>query len=213
MAQLDDPGVAPGARREARSQILEQPMRHRAVFEPPLHEAARMQVAASRQRDESLGVGTQFLRLRLRGHDLVVPEEARGHVREHRLLVARRARQLPTLGAVAHYSRSPSVACACGATPGSTTLSSSAASSNFMPKLRPSRRSSSAISPRAFSPTFLTLSRSSSRYCTTSSMERPNTSRKRLVAAPPFPAGWAATMGTLPKSTKKRKCSWASAAA
>src|SRR5207244_725192 len=161
MAQLDDPGVAPGARREARSQILEQPMRHLAVFEPPRHEAARMQVAASRQRDESLGVGTQLLRLRLRGHDLVVPEQARGHVREHRLLVARRARQLPTLGAWAHYSRSTSAASACGATTESP----------------------------------------------------PNTSRKRLVAAPPFPAGWAATMGTLPKSTKKRKCSWASAAA
>src|SRR5205814_9968198 len=32
-----------------------------------------------------------------------------------------------SLGAVTHYSRSPSVACAWGATPGSTTLSSSAA--------------------------------------------------------------------------------------
>src|SRR5207244_5321056 len=155
MSQLDDPVVAPGTRREALSQILEQPIRHLAVFEPPLHEAARMQVAASRQRDESLGVGTQLLCLRLRGHDLVVPEQARGHVREHRLLVARRARQLPTLGAVAHYARAPSVACACGATPGSTTLRSSAASSNFLPKLRPSRRRSSPLPPRAFPPSFL----------------------------------------------------------
>src|ERR1043166_3707501 len=127
---------------------------------------------AGRARRGALCGGTQLLRLGLGGHALVVPEQARRHVREHRLLVARGARQLATFGAVPHYSRSPSVACAWGATPGSTTLSSSAASSNFMPKLRPSRRSSSAISPKAFSPTFLTLSISSSRYCTRSARVR-----------------------------------------
>src|SRR3989440_5639260 len=193
-----------------------------------------MQVAAAGQRDEPLGIGPELFRLGLGRHDPVVAEQARREVRQQGLLVARGARELASLGAVPHYSTSPSLACAWGAAPASTTFSSSSVSSNFMPKLSPSRRSSSAISPSAFSPTFLTLSRSSSRYCTrspsvrmleflseltertespTSSIERASTSRSRLVAAPPFPAGWAATIGTLPKSTKKRKCSCASAAA
>src|SRR5205823_2172220 len=193
-----------------------------------LHQATGVEVPAARQRDEPLGVGSQLLRLGLGGHDLVVTEEARRQVGQQRLLVARRARQLASLGAVTHYSGSPSLACACGAAPGSTTFSSSAVSSNFIPKLSPSRRSSSAISPSAFSPTFFTFRRSSSRYCTkspsvrmleflseltertespTSSIERASTSRSRLGAAPPFPAGWAATIGTLPRAVDvAREC-------
>src|SRR2546430_16518045 len=230
MPRFEDRGVAPGPRGKARPKVLEERMRPPGVLEPPLDEAAGMQIAPPRQGDQPLGVGAQLLGLGLGRHDLVVPEQARRQIREQRLLVARGTRQLATLGTVAHYSRAPSVAFARGATPGSTTLSSSAVSSNFMPKLRPSRRNSSAISPSAFSPTFFTLSRSSSRYCTrsarvrmleflseltertespTSSIERASTSRRRLVAAPPLPAGWAATIGTMPKSTKKRKGSLA----
>src|SRR6266700_3912404 len=235
MAQLDDAGVAPGPRREPRPHVLEELVRHVAILEAALHQATRVQVAAPRQGDEALGVGPELFRLRLGGDDPVVAEQARGEVRQQRLLVARRARELASLGAMAHYFASPSLTCACGAAPASTTFSSSSVSSNFIPKLSPSRRNSSAISPSAFSPTFFTFSRSSSRYCTksprvrmleflseltertespTSSIERASTSRSRLVAAPPpFPAGCAATIGTLPKSTKNRKCSCASAAA
>src|SRR2546422_1067381 len=234
MAQLGDAGVAAGPRREPRPQVLEELVRHLAVLEAALHQAPRVQVAAARQRDEPLGIGPELFRLRLGGHDPVVTEEARGEVRQQRLFVARRPRELASLGAVPHYSTSPSVARACGAAPGSTPFRASSVSSNFIPKLSPSRRSSSAISPSAFSPTFFTLSRSSSRYCTrsarvrmfeflselterterpTSSMLRATTSFSWLVATPPFPAGSLATIGTLPKSTKKRKCSCASAAA
>src|SRR2546428_2075026 len=160
MAQLDDAGVAAGPRREPRPHVLEELVRHVAVLQAALHQAPRVQVAAARQRDEPLGVGPELFRLRLGGHDPVVAEEARGEVRQQRLLVTRGARQLASLGAVAHYSASPSLACACRAAPGSTTFSSSSVSSNFIPKLSPSRRNSSAISPSAFSPTFFTLSRS-----------------------------------------------------
>src|SRR5947208_15928303 len=191
-----------------------------------------MQVPTARQRDEPLGIGPELLRLGLGGHDPVVPEQARRHVRQHRLLVTRGARELASLGAVAHYSTSPSVARACGAAPGSTTFRASSVSSNFIPKLSPSRRSSSAISPSAFSPTFFTLSRSSSRYCTksarvrmfeflselterterpTSSMLGATTSFSWLVATPPFPAGSPAASGTLRKATKKGKGSGARA--
>src|SRR5690349_10909441 len=193
-----------------------------------------MQIAPTRECDEPLRVGTQLLRLGLRGHDLVVPKQARREIRQQRLLVARGARELPALGAMAHYSSFPSLTCACGVTPASTTFHPSGLSSNFIPKLSPSRRSSAAIAPSAFSPTVFTFRRSSSRYYTTSptvrmfeflseltdrtesptsSMERARTSRNRPVAAPPLPGAWAATIGTLPKSTKKRKCSWARAAA
>src|SRR2546425_9519156 len=235
MAQLGDAGVAAGPRRDPRPQVLEQLVGHVAVLEAALHQPPRVQVAPARQGDEPLGVGPELFRLGLGRHDPVVAEQARREVRQKGLLVARGARELASLGAVPHYSTSPSLACAWGAAPASTTFSSSSVSSNFIPKLSPSRRSSSAISPSAFSPTFFTFSRSSSRYCTksprvrmleflseltertespTSSLERAGTSRSRLVAAPPpFPAGCAATIGTLPQSTKNRKCSCASAAA
>src|SRR2546422_5839895 len=207
---------------------------HGPVLDAPLHLAAGVQVAAPRERDEALGVGPQLFGLRFGRDDAVVADQAGGEIREQRLLVTRRARQLPALGAVPHYSPSPSVTWACGGTPCSRTRSSPSASSTFIAKFNPSRRSSSAISPSAFSPTFFTLSKSSSRYWTrspsvrmfeflseftdrtdkpTSSMLRLSTSRSRPAAAPPLPAGCAATIGTLPKSTKKRKCSCASAAA
>src|SRR5438309_979234 len=149
-----------------RPHVLEELVRHVAILEAALHQATRVQVAASRQGDEALGVGPELFRLRLGGDDPVVAEQARGEVRQQRLLVARRARQLASLGAMAHYSASPSLTCACGAAPASTTFSSSSVSSNFIPKLSPSRRNGSAISPSAFWPTFFTFSRSSSGYCT-----------------------------------------------
>src|SRR4029077_17772735 len=215
-------------------QVLEQAVRHVAVFEPALDQPPGVEVAASGQRDEALRVRAQLLRLRLRGHDLVVAKETGREIGEQRLLVARGAGELPTFGPMPHYSPFPSLTCACGGIPGSSTFHSSPVSSNFIPKLSPSRRSSSAISPSAFSPTFLTLRRSSSRYCTrspsvrmfeflreltertdnpTSSIERARSSRSRVVGRSPLSGAAAGTIGTLPKSTKKRKCSWARAAA
>src|SRR5207249_2900963 len=57
MAQLDDPGVTAGTGGEARPQVLEEPVGHRPVLDAPLHLAAGVQIAAPRERDETLGVG------------------------------------------------------------------------------------------------------------------------------------------------------------
>src|SRR3989475_7331367 len=107
MAQLDDARVPTGARGEARPEILEQPRGDRLVLQPPLHQPAGVQVAAARQRDQPLGIGAELLRFRFRRHDAVVSEQAGGEVGQQRLLVTGRARQLPALGAMAHYSTLP----------------------------------------------------------------------------------------------------------
>src|SRR5437762_1108037 len=235
MADLDNARVAAGTRRKPLADLGEQLGRDGFVLEAALDLAARVEIAAARERDEPLGERTQLLRLRLGGQDAAVLKEAGRHVVQRRLLVARRPRQLPSFGAVPHYSSSVPVSCASGALPGSMIrISPPGVSSSCIPKFKPSRRSSSAISPSAFSPTFLTFRRSSSLYRTrspsvrmfeffseftdrtdspASSMARPSTSRSRAPSVPPLPCGSPATTGTLPKSTKKRKCSWASAAA
>src|SRR5207249_9854304 len=98
VAQLDDPGIAARARREALAELGEQAVGHRLVLEPALDEAAGVEIAAPRQRDQPLGEGAELLGLGLGRHDAVVAEQARRHVVERRLLVARRARQLATFG-------------------------------------------------------------------------------------------------------------------
>src|SRR6266702_4393755 len=130
MAQLDDAGVAAGTRGEPRPEVFEQPVRDGLVLDPSFDQPAGVQVAPTRQRDEPLGVGAELLLLGLGRLDAVVAEQAGGQVREQRLLVGRSARELPALGAVAHYSGSrpappptppaspsASLTCACGAMP------------------------------------------------------------------------------------------------
>src|SRR3989442_572152 len=163
MAQLHDARVASGLRRKPLPNFGEQLGRDCLVLEAALDQPARVQIAAPRERNEPLGKGTQLLRLRLGGLNPAVLEQARRHVVQRRLFVAQRPRQLAALGAVPHYSSSVPVSCAWGAVPGSMTrISPPGVSSSCIPKFRPSRRSSSAISPSAFSPTFFTFSRSSS---------------------------------------------------
>src|SRR5881296_4684174 len=103
MPQLDDPGIAARSRGEALADLGEQLGRDCLILEPPLDEPARVQIATTRQRDEALRERTQLLCLRLGGLDAAVHEEARRHVIQRRLLVARRPRQLAALGAVTHY--------------------------------------------------------------------------------------------------------------
>src|SRR5689334_3233581 len=235
MAQLHDARVPARPRRKPLPDFGKQLGRDGLVLDPALDQTARVEITAAREGDEPLRERTQLLRLRLGGLDAAVLEEAGRHVVQRRLLVARRARKLPSLGAVPHYSSSVPVSCASGALPGSMIrISPPGVSSSCIPKFRPSRRSSSAISPSAFSPTFLTFRRSSSLYRTrspsvrmfeffseftdrtdspASSMARPSTSRSLPPSVLPLPCGSPGTTGTLPKSTKKRKCSWASAAA
>src|SRR5438034_1436893 len=154
MAQLDDPRIAAGTGGEAGAQLFEETVGHFPILDAPLDLPPGVQIAPPRQRDEALGVRPELFRLRLRRDDAVVAEQAGREIGEERLLVTRRARQLPALGAVPHYSPSPSVTCACGAVPGSRTRNSPSTSSTPIPKFSPSRPSSPAISPRAFPPTF-----------------------------------------------------------
>src|SRR5882724_4953570 len=121
MAQLHDAGVATRARRKPFADLGEQLGRDALVLEPPLHQSARVQIAAPREGDEPLREWTQLLRLRLGRVDAAVLEQARRHVVQRRLFVARRARKLAALGAVTHYSSSVPVSWARGALPGSTT--------------------------------------------------------------------------------------------
>src|SRR5437868_13569058 len=163
MAELHDPRVAAGPRCKPLADFGEQLGRDGLVLDPAFHQTACVQIAAARERDEPLRKGTQLLRLRLGGLNPAVLEEAGRHVIQRRLLVARRARKLAALGAVTHYSSSVPVSCACGALPGSRMrILTTGVSSSCIPKFKPSRRSNSAISPSAFSPTFLTFRISSS---------------------------------------------------
>src|SRR5882762_10507921 len=163
MAQLHNSCIPARPRGESLADFGEQLGRDGLVLDAALHLTARVQIAAARERDEPLRKGTQLLRLRHGGVDSAVLKQTRGHVIQRRLLVARRARKLAALGAVAHYSSSVPVSCACGALPGSRMrISPPGASSSCIPKFKPSRRNNSAISPSAFSPTFLTFRRSSS---------------------------------------------------
>src|SRR5260370_23377468 len=138
MAQLDDSGIAARPGGEAWPQILEQPVRDGLVLEPALDQAAGMEVAAARQRDQPFGVGPQRLGLGLGRHHPVVAEQAGRQVRQQRLAVAGGARELLLLGAVAHYSGTgSSLAFASGAEPPSRPFNSPPPSSNSMPTVRP----------------------------------------------------------------------------
>src|SRR5262245_13143136 len=135
MPQFDDAGVAARPRREPLSDFGEQLGGDFLVLDPPFHEPARVQIAAAGQRDEPLRERTQLLGLRLGGVDAAVLKQARRHVVQRRLLVARGAGELAAFGAVPHYSSSPIVSWAWGATPSSRIRTSPlGVSSSCIPK-------------------------------------------------------------------------------
>src|SRR5206468_7413983 len=117
MPQFDDPGIPTGPRGEPLADLGEQLGRHGFVLQPPLDQPTRVQVPTARERDEPLGERTQLLRLRLGGLDAAVPEETGRHVVQRRFLVARRPRELATLGAMPHYSSSAPDEEQCGIAP------------------------------------------------------------------------------------------------
>src|SRR3989442_5442093 len=100
MAELQNPRVTARPRGEALADLGEQLGGDLFVLETALDDPARVQIAAARERDEPLREGTQLLRLRLGRLDPAVPEEARRHVIQRRLLVARRSPPLAALGPV-----------------------------------------------------------------------------------------------------------------
>src|SRR3989442_12716688 len=146
MAQLHDARVASRPRRKPLPNFGEQLGGDCLVLEAALDQPARVQIAAPRERNEPLGKGTQLLRLRLGGLNPAVLEQARRHVVQRRLFVARRPRQFGALGAVPPYSSSFPLNFVCGAVPGSLSrISPPCVSSDCIPKFRPSPGSSSPI--------------------------------------------------------------------
>src|SRR5690242_9428265 len=124
MSQFHDAGVATRPGRESLAQLGEQAVTHFLVRDPPLHQPAGVQITPARQGDQVLRERPELLRLGLRSDDAVVPEEGGRHVVQRRLLVARRAGELPPFGAVPHYSSPPAATWAMGGTPGSSTRTS-----------------------------------------------------------------------------------------
>src|SRR5690242_21052820 len=236
MAEFENPGVASRPRSETGADLGKEPSQRLSILDLPLRQPPRVQIAPTGQGNELLGKRPQLLGLGLGGDHSPVLEETGRHVIQHGALVTRGTGELAAFGAVSHYNPSPPavVGCTTGGTPGRVTRSSPSVSSNAMPKLSPSRCSSSAISLSAFSPTFLTLSRSSSVNSTRSlsvrmleflselseRTVRPKSSMgrarrwRRLAEPPTAPAAPASRMvGTLPKSTKYWKWTCARAAA
>src|SRR6266571_3243163 len=102
MPQLDDSRITARPGREAFADLGEQLVRDVLVLEAALDEAPRMEVAAPREGDEPLRERAELFRLRHGGLDAAVQEQARRHIVQRRLLVARRARELAAFGAVTH---------------------------------------------------------------------------------------------------------------
>src|SRR6476659_3258320 len=225
MAQLQNSGVPTRSRGEARADFPEQQAQRLPILDPALDQPARVQVSPAGQGDQLFRERAQLLGLGFGGNHPAMGEQTGCHVVQHRPFVARGARELAALSAMTHYRPSPAPieGWTTGATPGRTIRSSPSVSSKPIPKFSPSRCSSSAISLKAFSPTFFTLSRSSSLNSTRSLSVRmfeffkelrdltlkPKSSigrakRWRRLLAPPTPSLAPASriVGTLPKSTK-----------
>src|SRR5690606_5808727 len=101
-ARLHDADVAAVTLGVTRSQRVEQlaDLRHVANGADGL--TTSVQVALLGEGDQLLDEGTQFLRLRQGGRDLLVLDQRGGHVGEHGLAVADRTAELTIGGAVAH---------------------------------------------------------------------------------------------------------------
>src|SRR5947209_20323758 len=91
MAQLDDPCVSAGTRREAGTPVFEQPMGDLPILDAPLDLPTGVQIAAPRQGDEALCVGPQFLSPRLGRQDPFAAAQSGPDMTQQRTLTALRA--------------------------------------------------------------------------------------------------------------------------
>src|SRR4029078_5402304 len=81
---------------------LEELLHHRNVADLRDGLPASMQIAALAERDELLDHGAKLLGIRQRGGDLLVLDQRRSHVGEHRLAMLRRAVELAVNLTVTH---------------------------------------------------------------------------------------------------------------
>src|SRR5262245_57339895 len=105
-AGLEHAGVAAVAVLVAGTKHLEQLLDHGDVAHLRDRLAARVQVAALAERDQFLDDRTQVLRLRQRGHDLLVLDERRRHVGEHGAAMLAGAVEL-AMGVSVTHARAP----------------------------------------------------------------------------------------------------------
>src|SRR5580698_3392057 len=101
-AGLHDAGIAAIAVLVARADHLEQFLDHGEVAHLRDRLAARMQVAALAERDQLLDDRTQILRLGQRRGDLLVLDQRRAQVRQHRFAMIRAAAELAVGLGVTH---------------------------------------------------------------------------------------------------------------
>src|SRR4051794_2644400 len=101
-ARLEDTGVAALAVLVAGAQHVEQLLDHGDVADLRDRLAAGVQVAALAQRDELLHHRAKLLGLGQRGGDLLMLDQRRAHIAEHRLAMLRRAVELAVNLAVTH---------------------------------------------------------------------------------------------------------------
>src|SRR6185437_2661939 len=101
-ARLHDAGVTAVPLLVARRQHLEELLDLRDVADFGDRLAAGGKIALLAERDELLDDRPQLLRLRQRRHDLLVLDQARGHVGEHRLAVSWLLAKLAVNLAVTH---------------------------------------------------------------------------------------------------------------
>src|SRR5580693_10647124 len=111
-AGLHDAGIAAVAVLVARTDHLEQLLDHGEVAHLRDRLAARMQVAALAERDELLDDRAQILRLRQRRRDLLVLDQRRAQVRQHRFAMIRAAAELAVSLGVTH-GRTPCLNSSC----------------------------------------------------------------------------------------------------
>src|ERR1035438_1398157 len=102
VAGLQDARVAALARGEPRTELLEELVRGRALVDVHASQPARVQRAGAGLRDQLLDERTEFLRLRLGGHDGPLEDQRGREVPEERDLLFGRAAELPSCLLVAH---------------------------------------------------------------------------------------------------------------
>src|SRR6516162_355401 len=105
-AGLEDAGIAAVAVLVAGTEHLEQFLDHGDVAHLRDRLAARVQVATLAERDQFLDDRPQVLRLRQRGHDLLVLDERRRHVGEHGAAMLAGAIEL-AMGVSVTHARTP----------------------------------------------------------------------------------------------------------
>src|SRR3974390_3787865 len=103
-ARLHDAGVAAVPLLVARGENLEELLHHRDVADFRDRLPAGMQIALLTKRNQLLDPRATLLRLRKRGHDLLVLDQRRAHVSEHGAAMSRLLVKLAVNLTVTHFT-------------------------------------------------------------------------------------------------------------